>query len=84
MQKGSTMKATLSQPFILPLLVAICVSCLLPSGLRAATWDPAAADYSGHEGKTLYVSKLGDNSDGGTWQKAYRTIQLARPISKQD
>ena len=34
-------------------------------------------DYSGRKGKTLYVSKLGDNSDGSSWQKAFRTIQAA-------
>jgi len=49
----------------------------LASGLRAAPWDPAAADYTGRKGTTLYVSKLGDNTDGSTWQKAFRTIQAA-------
>jgi len=28
-------------------------------------------------GTTLYVSKLGDNSDGSSWAKAFRTIQAA-------
>ncbi|MCA9231130.1 MAG: hypothetical protein KDA57_10785 [Planctomycetales bacterium] len=28
-------------------------------------------------GTSLYVSKLGDNSDGSTWAKAYNTIQAA-------
>lgn len=28
-------------------------------------------------GATLYVSKLGDNSDGSSWDKAYTTIQAA-------
>jgi len=28
-------------------------------------------------GQTLYVSKLGDNSDGSSWTKAFRTIQAA-------
>jgi hypothetical protein len=41
----------------------------------AAGWDPMAGDYSGHAGKTIYVSKLGDNSDGSSWQKAFHTIQ---------
>ena len=45
--------------------------------LHAAPWDPVAADYSGHKGKTIYVSKLGDNSDGSSWQKAFQTIQAA-------
>lgn len=36
-----------------------------------------AADYPGHQGKTLYVSKLGDNSDGCSWKTAFRSIQSA-------
>jgi hypothetical protein len=47
------------------------------SQLGAAPWDPAAADYAGHKGMTLHVSKLGDNSDGSSWQKAFHTIQAA-------
>ncbi len=47
------------------------------STVRAEPWDPAAADYSGNKGKTIYVSKLGDNSDGSSWQKAFHTIQAA-------
>jgi hypothetical protein len=42
-----------------------------------AAWDPDAADYSGHKGKTFYVSKQGDNSDGSSWPKAFQTIQAA-------
>ncbi len=41
----------------------------------AAPYDPSAADYTGHKGATIYVSKLGDNSDGSTWAKAFHTIQ---------
>ena len=44
---------------------------------HAAAWDPAAADYAGHKGETLYVSKSGDNSDGSSWAKAFTTIQKA-------
>ena len=47
------------------------------SQLPAALCDPEAADYSGRKGKTIYVSKLGDNSDGSSWQKAFHTIQAA-------
>jgi len=32
----------------------------------AETFDPSSADYSGRRGKTIYVSKVGDNSDGST------------------
>ncbi|MBX7258677.1 MAG: hypothetical protein K1Y02_20110 [Candidatus Hydrogenedentes bacterium] len=44
---------------------------------HAAAWDPAGADYTGHKGVTLYVSKSGDNSDGSSWAKAFTTIQKA-------
>jgi hypothetical protein len=49
------------------------------AGLRAfpAAFDPMASDYAGHKGITLYVSRLGDNSDGTTWHKAFHTIQGA-------
>ncbi len=55
----------------------VCVWLGLSGGAGAAPWDPAAADYSGNTGKTIYVSKLGDNSDGSSWKKAFRTIQAA-------
>lgn len=35
------------------------------------------AEPSTRKGVTLYVSKLGDNSDGSSWTKAFRTIQAA-------
>ncbi len=44
------------------------------SGYR---FDPDSPSYAGHKGITLYVSKLGDNSDGSSWGKAYTTIQKA-------
>jgi hypothetical protein len=44
--------------------VGLLVLASFASGLRAAPWDPTAADYTGRNGATLYVSKLGDNSDG--------------------
>lgn len=47
------------------------------AGSFAATWDPAAADYAGRKGVTLYVSKQGDNSDGKSWPTAFRTVQAA-------
>lgn len=43
----------------------------------AAPWDPAASDYAGHAGATIYVSKLGDNSDGRSWATAFTTVQAA-------
>ncbi|MBN1341807.1 MAG: hypothetical protein JXQ73_03965 [Phycisphaerae bacterium] len=59
--------------------LAPCAAAFLGVGatLSAAPWDPSADDYSGHRGKTIYVSKLGDDSDGSSWRKAFRTIQAA-------
>ncbi len=71
------MKAILFRRLILALAITMSVFCLPWSLLCAAPWDPGAADYSGHEGKTFYVSKRGDNTDGSSWQKAFHTIQAA-------
>lgn len=48
------------------LLVAILFA--VASSLHAAPWDPAAADYSGHEGKTVFVSKLGGKIQRGKFK----------------
>lgn len=48
---------------VLP-LVAVCLLLIGP-GVQAAL------------GKTFYVSRLGDDSDGSSWVKAYRSIQKA-------
>ena len=63
----------------LPRVPVACLFLLvsLASGLRAASWDPVAADYTGRKGSAIHVSALGDNTDGSTWQKAFRTIQAA-------
>ena len=45
--------------------------CLLAAGPQLAPIE------SGRTGKTIYVSKLGDNSDGSSWKKAFTTIQAA-------
>jgi hypothetical protein len=45
-----------------------------------ATWgagDAPPAQPSPRRPATLYVSKLGDNSDGSSWAKAFHTIQAA-------
>jgi hypothetical protein len=62
-----------------PWLIAVAVAgCLFPlDRSRAATWDPSAPDYTGRRGATLFVSKLGDNSDGRSWKTAFRSIQSA-------
>ena len=43
----------------------------------AAAEPPNAAPAPPHHGLTLYVSALGDNSDGRSWRTAFRTIQAA-------
>ncbi|MEX2170466.1 MAG: hypothetical protein WD851_14215 [Pirellulales bacterium] len=43
----------------------------------ALALGPNAASAVNHRGRTVYVSKLGDNSDGASWAKAYRSIQAA-------
>lgn len=58
-------------------MLAAGVAAVLPWAAPAAPWDPAAPDYAGRPGRTIHVSKLGDNSDGSTWARAYRTIQAA-------
>ena len=63
-------------PIINAIAMAILGACLAQH-LTAAPWDPAAKDYSGHKGRTLYVSKLGNNSDGSSWAKAFHTLQAA-------
>ena len=64
--------------FTASVLLVVCYCFTgVASQLPAALCDPEAADYSGHKGKTIYVSKLGDNSDGSSWQKAFHTIQAA-------
>ena len=45
----------------------------LHAGAAASTSPPQDAAA----GTTLYVSKLGDHSDGSTWAKAFTTIQAA-------
>lgn len=66
------MKRTPSRVFrtaIQTLLLASCCQVFFTRG--------AAADAPLHQGLTFYVSKLGDNTDGTSWAKAYRTIQAA-------
>lgn len=52
------------------ILPAVCLALGLCFALSALAADAP-------KGKTLYVSRLGDNSDGSSWQKAYNTLQAA-------
>ena len=60
------------KPHTLLLLAAVLLT--LP-GVAAET-SPAPAPAQ-RQGLTLYVSKLGDNSDGRSWRTAFHTIQAA-------
>ena len=42
-----------------------------------ASEKPPAPESGHRQGLTLYVSKLGDNSDGRSWRTGFRTIQAA-------
>jgi hypothetical protein len=48
---------------------------LLVASLAAA--EAASPPSPARTGVVLYVSPLGDNSDGSSWAKAYRTVQAA-------
>jgi len=39
--------------------------------------DPADQKYEGRKGTRLYVSKMGNNSDGTSWEHAFHSIQAA-------
>ena len=47
------MKATPFDTFLTTFSISLCVSCLLPSRLAAASYDPAAPDYTGHRGTNI-------------------------------
>ncbi len=64
--------------------VGLSLAAIPAGGLGAAGWDPAAKDYTGNRGKTFYVSKLGDNSDGRSWKGAFQTIQAAMSAVPDD
>ena len=60
--------------------LAFCLALLcLVTGMSLIAGAVAAVNPGGDQPhrRTLYVSKLGDNSDGLSWAKAFRTIQAA-------
>lgn len=67
-------KAEIKALTLIALLIASFPGLLSSAGIVS---DPTDANYSGKKGKTIYVSRLGDNSDGSSWKKAYCTIQAA-------
>ena len=44
----------------------------------AAFFTAMLGVFPADAGQNLYVSKLGDNSDGSSWSRAFRTVQAAR------
>lgn len=44
---------------------------------NAVAFAPSMAQAETLDGKTFYVSKLGNNSDGSSWARAFTTIQAA-------
>ena len=56
---------------------AFACGVLLVAATPAAAAEPAAGDGKAKPPVSLHVSKLGDNSDGRSWAKAFRTIQDA-------
>lgn len=72
---------------ILRTILTVCLfvcAFLVVGEARAFDFDPAATGYAGRKGVTLYVSKLGDNSDGTSWQKAFHTVQAAAKAVPDD
>ena len=60
-----------------PAVVALAAALVWGAGAFGAGVDPSRPDFGGRKGSTLFVSRLGDGTDGTTWAKAFRTIQAA-------
>lgn len=54
--------------------ILLTMGCLLRTVQAGAGYEAASSDTP-RAGTTIYVSKLGDGTDGTSWEKAYRTIQ---------
>ena len=59
-----------------PGAILVLAAAVLPL-LGVAAEKPLASESGSRQGLTLYVSKLGDDSDGRSWRTAFRTIQAA-------
>jgi hypothetical protein len=56
----------------------ICILAMLPMPLLGVVSEKLPTpEASQGRGLTLYVSKLGDDSDGRSWRTAFRTVQAA-------
>ena len=58
-------------------LALMSVAMLILSGAAAESDEGTVTVSGAHQGVTIYVSKLGDNSDGSSWAKGFHTIQAA-------
>ena len=58
------------------ILLITLLAASLPTFIACAA-EPSAAPNDVRRGVTLHVSKLGDNSDGRSWNAAFHTIQKA-------
>ena len=67
-----------SRRFLLAALLAALLGTPLSSAGTTFAADPPDSPARGNRaGVTLHVSKLGDNSDGSSWTRAFHTIQAA-------
>jgi hypothetical protein len=53
------------------------MAALTLAGAALRAGETAGTQAQASRPKTIYVSKLGDNSDGTSWARAFRTIQAA-------
>ena len=60
-------------PAFCPIFLCLVAVLSFAAGALAAI-NPAETNTTG---RTFYVSKLGDSSDGSSWAKAFRTVQAA-------
>ena len=63
-------------PFVAIVLLAM-LSISVASALAVVPSGTGVPKATAGKPVTLYVSKLGDNSDGSTWEKSFKTIQAA-------
>jgi len=74
------MNRNYSRSFTFNVLALLLLNLTLFSNLSASasmSVDPSSVAYGGRKGSVIYVSKLGNNSDGKSWKRAYQTIQAA-------
>ena len=62
---------------VLALFLVILIIFSDLSATASVSVDPSSSQYGGRKGSVIYVSKLGNNSDGKSWKRAYQTIQAA-------